>query len=409
MKRRDFIKSAAIATSAVAAQPLFTSSVFAQTSKSKVVIATDPQCLTGTTADTARVQAMVDHTIMALTGKNDKAAAYEALFPKPVTSATTILIKSNEGTGAQASLISYPAVKNAVKAGLRSMLSGAFPAANIRDFNRNDTAAASNPAFTLGGGTYRVKDMFMSSDYFINIPVCWATTAAMAGVTMSLKSMMGSVSGTLSTFHSYFTNATTPALSLLNSQQVFKDKLVLVLMDAIQINYTNGPTTAANGAAYSLVASQKDPVAVDYQGMLILKGKGLSADRETAAKTVFDNAARSPYSIGVSDPNNMDVVNISAPWSTSVSWRGRIVEDLGIGVDITRKNGRPNVVFTVADRSAGATELSVFTIDGSRIWVTDGLEWNGETVNNRTAGPGTYLYSLKAGGRVLLGQIAVGF
>jgi len=38
------------------------------------------------------------------------------------------------------------------------------------------------------------------------------------------KHMMGAASGTLSGFHSYFTNATTPALSLLNSQQVLKSK-----------------------------------------------------------------------------------------------------------------------------------------------------------------------------------------
>lgn len=408
MKRRDFLKTAALASTAVSVAPLIESNLFAQSAKSKVVIATDPQCLVGTTADTTRIQAMVDQAIMTLTGKNTKAAAYEALFPAPVTSTTTIVIKSNEGTGAQSSLISYPAVKNAVKAGLRSMLNGTFPAANIKDYNRNDTAAAANPSFALGTNTFRVKDMFMNNDYFINIPVCWATTAGMAGVTMSLKSMMSAASGTLSAFHNYFTNATTPALSLLNSQQVLKSKQVLVLMDAIQINYSNGPTTAANGTAYSVIAS-KDMVAADYQGMLILKGKGLPADRETAAKTVFDNAAKAPYSIGVSDPNNMEVITISSPWTTSVTWRDRMVEDLGITVSITRKNGMPYVNFNVANGATGPTELSIFTLDGMRVWSADSLAWNGETSGNRSAKPGLYLYSMKAGGRSLRGQISIGF
>ena len=67
MKRRDFLKSAAIASTAVTVAPMIESPLFAQTTKSKVVIANDPQCLVGTTADATRIQAMVDHAIMALT------------------------------------------------------------------------------------------------------------------------------------------------------------------------------------------------------------------------------------------------------------------------------------------------------------------------------------------------------
>lgn len=408
MRRREFLKNTAIAGTAVSMAPIVEGLSYAATSaaKSRVVIAKDPQCFVNNTANAALVQEMVDQAIMALTGKSEKGAAWEALFPKPVTTATTIVIKSNETTGTQASMRSYATVKNAVKTGLRSMLNGAFPAGNIKDFIRNDSAANSNPQFSLGTYSYRVKDMFMNNDYFINIPICWATQADSAGVSMSLKHMMSSVSGTLNNFHNFFLNSSTPALSLCNGQSVFKAKQVLVLQDAIQINSKSGPATAPSGQAYAIVAS-KDMIAADYQGMLILKTNGLPASCENAAKTVFDNAAKAPYSLGVSNPNDMEVINISPPWATSVAWQSRVVEDLGISVNISRRSNRPHVEFTLKDKNSGPVELAIFALDGARIWVSNTLEWNGEALDGRLAGTGIYLYTLKIGNQALNGKISI--
>jgi len=347
---------------------------------------------------------MVDHAIMTLTGTGIRAEAYEALFPERPTASTTIMLKYNEGTGGQASLISYPAVKNAVRTGLTSMLGGKFPAANIREFNKNDSAASDNPQFAIGSNMYHVKNSFMANTYFINIPVCWATTSGMAGVTMSMKSMMSAVAGNLSAFHANFTNASTPALSMLNSQAVFRQKQVLVLMDAIQINSASGPTTPPNGQAFSIIAS-KDMVAADYQGMLILKGKGLPSDRETAAKTVFDLASKAPYPIGVSDPANMEVINISAPWTTGVVWRSRSAAEMGLQVHSGTRNGKPHIIFGLNDRYGKPIELSIFNAQGAKIWSSPGLEWNGETTTGDSIGYGPFMYSLKAGDRMVRGQI----
>lgn len=403
MKRRDFLKTAALAGTAVSMGPLFKGVSFAQTAKSKVVIANDPLCLVNNVANATRIQDMVDHVIMALTGITDKGLAYEAIFPKAVTTATKIVLYN----ATQA--VSHPSLSvvcNALKTGLTSMLGGTFPAANVTTFSGGGTPAAANPQFTVGTTVYRIQDAIVNCDYFINVPVCWATTAALTGVTVSLKHMMGSVGvGTLSNFHNYFTSTTSPCLSILSSQPTYKNKQALVLMDGIAIRSDSGPGGSANKTAFSIVAS-KDMVAVDYQGMLILKANGLTSDRETTARTTFTLAAQAPYSLGTNDPNNMDIVNI-APWTTSVTSGGYSGEKLGLKVSIGHRSGLPHVVFGLDSKAIGPVGLSIFSIDGSKIWLTNSLQWNGETFGSAQTGRGTYLYSIKAGRELLRGQIFI--
>jgi uncharacterized protein (DUF362 family) len=406
MIRRDFLKTSAITGAAVSMGPLAGAVSFGAQPKSKVVIATDPLCFVNNAAQATRVQDMVDHTIMTLTGKSTKAAAYEALFPKPVTTATKILIKFNESSGQNS--LSLKAVQAALTSGLKSMLNGTYPAANISTLGTG--GAASGPKFTVGSDSYQIKSAIVNCDYFINFAVCWCVGSNTCGVTLTLKNMMGAVAGNLSGgIPGNFQNASGASLSILNSQQMFKDKQVLAIIDAINIclNGSCGPFSQPNGVANTIIAS-KDMVAADYQGYLILKNKGLSSDRVTVATNVFNNAAKPAYGLGTNDPAKMDVVTISPPWTTQVVRTGEKSERYGLQVVTEHHHGRQKIVFRLDNAPNGAKSLSIFTADGSRIWSSNKLEWNGETSIGGKAGLGTYFYAIKAGHETLEGTVVLG-
>jgi uncharacterized protein (DUF362 family) len=405
MKRREFLKNTAITGAAVSMGPLTGAVSFAQPAKSKVVIANDPQCFVNNASQASRVQDMVDHTIMALTGKNTKAAAYEALFPKPVTTATKILIKFNESAGDKS--LSRNAVQAALTSGLTSMLNGTYPANKISTLGTGGTATG--PKFTVGSDSYQIKSAIVDCDYFINFAVCWCVGSNTTGVTLTLKNMMGAVAGNLGGgFHGNFTNASGASLSICNSQQMFKDKQVLVLIDAISLcTVASGPAGMANAYAYSIIAS-KDMVAADYQGLQILKAKGLSSDRQAVANTILVNAAKPAYGLGTNDPNSMDIVNIGPPWTTQVVVSGEKSEHLGLQVQIDQRPGGQKIVFTLKNKPASDAQLSVYNASGEQIWSHNSLTWNCETLSGAKASPGTYFYSIRAGRETLKGKVMVG-
>jgi uncharacterized protein (DUF362 family) len=417
MERREFLKKTAIAATAMSAGPVMGNLANGEGTKSKVVIAKDEQCFANNTANQAKIQDMVDHCIMSLTGKSEKAAAYEALFPKPITDATKIVIKYNDNFSLTDSKKSpsYGAVFNALKTGLTSMLGGKFPAANILTLGGYDTtqAASGNPAVTIGSTTFKVKDIIVKNDYFINLAACWAmgtkqgaTFNYPSGVTMSQKNMMGAVTGSqLSGFHSTFTNATSPSLAILNSNSMLKEKQVLVLLDGIAIRTDGGPGGSPNKVGNVVIAS-KDMIAADYQGILILKANGLDADREDLAVKICEYSAKAPYSIGTNDPANMVITTIASPYTTSAEWSGKLSEKIGLKALMNRIGGRPHIVFTT-ERNNSSPELTIFTVDGAKIWSCPGFEWNGETLSGRIVKSGTYLFSLKVSGKYVRGKINV--
>jgi uncharacterized protein (DUF362 family) len=406
MKRREFLKNTAITGAAVSMGPLTGAVSFAQQVKSKVVIANDPQCFVNNASQASRVQDMVDHTIMALTGKNTKAAAYEALFPRPVTTATKILIKFNESAGDKS--LSRNAVQAALTSGLTSMLNGTYPANKISTLGTGGTATG--PKFTVGSDSYQIKSAIVDCDYFINFAVCWCVGSNTTGVTLTLKNMMGAVAGNLGGgFHGNFTNASGASLSICNSQQMFKDKQVLAIIDAISIclNGNCGPFSSPNGNDSKIIAS-RDMVAADYQGFLLLKNKGLSSDRVNVKQAVLANAAKPAYGLGTNDPNSMDIVNIGPPWTTQVVVSGEKSEHLGLQVQIDQRAGGQKIVFTLKNKPASDAQLSVYNASGEQIWSHNSLTWNCETLSGAKASPGTYFYSIRAGRETLKGKVMVG-
>jgi uncharacterized protein (DUF362 family) len=417
MKRRDFLKKSAAVATAISAGPMLGNLTFGAGTKSRVVIAKDESCFLNNTANTSKIMEMVDRCIMTLTGKSERAPAYEAIFPKPITSATKIVIKYNDNfslTDAKKSP-TYGAVYNALKSGLTSMLGGTFPAANIINLGGYDNtqAASGNPVVTIGSNSYRVKDVIVKNDYFINLAACWAmgkkqgaTYDYPAGVTMSQKNMMGAVTGSqLSGFHSTFTDPSSPSLGILNGNSVLKEKQVLVLLDGIAIRTDGGPGSSPNKVANVIIAS-RDMVAADYQGIQVLKANGLDADREALALKICEYSAKAPYNIGTNNPDNMDISTITAPYTVGMEWSGKVSENFGLTVTMGRVGGRPHIVFRT-EKKAAMPELAVYTMDGAKIWSCPGYEWRGETFGGQVVKRGTYLFSLKISGKYVQGKISV--
>jgi len=397
------LKTSAIAGAALSLGHVGRGTAYGQQTKSRVVIATDPQCFVNNASVASRVQDMVDHMVMGITGQSAKAAAYEALFRKPVTSSTKILIKYNESSGAYS--LSMAAVQKALTNGLTSMLNGTFPAKNITAYGNGGTPTG--PTFSVASSSFQIQSALVNCDYFINLAVCWAVGSNTAGVTLTLKNMMGTLSGPLSNMHNNFMNATTPWLSIVNSQPMFKSKQVLAVIDAISLCSHNGPFTPADGVAYSIIAS-KDMVAADYQGFLILKQKGLTSDRITVASATISNAAIPSYGLGTNDPNNMDILSISPPWNTTVVRSGARAERLGLSSTVEKIDGGRRLIFKLQNGSSGPVELSMYAPNGGRIWGGNVLEWDGKTLAGLKVPPGDYMYCIKAGGDIVRGKVQWG-
>ncbi len=418
MKRREFLKTTACTGAALSLEPLMGNLSFGQQGKSSVIVAYDQQCFVKNATVASRVQDMVDNTIMSITGTTPKSAAYEALFPTPVTSSTKILIKYNESSGGYS--LSLSAVKQALITGLTSMLNGTFPSGNISTYGNGGSnpgtisfatdvgnSATKGPKFSMSSTQFQTVDAFMDFDYFINLAVCWAVGSNTAGVTLTMKNMMGTLMpyGSLSNIHPNFTNSNAPSLSILNSQPLYKSKQVLAMIDAISICSHNGPFTPADGAAYSIVAS-RDMVAADYQGLAILKQNGLSSDRVAVARSVLDNGAISSYGLGTDNPSDIEVTTISPPWTTGVVTTGRKSTDLGLAPVVEQIDGRGHISFQLRNYSAGGSVgLTIYAPNGMRVWSGNKLEWNGETYAGRRASPGAYLYAIRAGEEILKGKL----
>lgn len=412
ISRREFIKNSTIAAAGVSVAPIssFAASKGKKQDKSRVVIATDTECVSGSAFDEERIQEMVDHAIIYLTGVNNKAKAYEALFPEPVTDSTTIAIKKNSVSAGKKNK-SWPYVRDALVKGLTYMREGTFPEGNI-NVTTGGSSSSTNPKFDVGNKEYTIKDPWVQSDYIINCPVCWAHGSG-HGVTLALKNMMSAVKGGsgLSPLHKYATSSSEPWMSILSSQPTFKNKQVLVLTDAITGRAKGGPGGNADFEGYCVLASQ-DMVACDYQGMLILIDNDLSSSREQTARKVLELAALPDYALGTDDPDEMEVLEKSPPWEdvTDINKKAMMRKN-NIHVRVSTHATGSRVTFIVPVLKGRTTDLSIFDMGGKKIWahqqVGNRFVWKGTDFNGKQVSTGMYVYSLKVGKQAFNGKFRI--
>jgi hypothetical protein len=153
-----------------------------------------------------------------------------------------------------------------------------------------------------------------------------------------------------------------------------KNKMVLVLTDAIACRYKAGPGGSADSKAYKVIATQ-DPVANDYHVLQILKKLGLSSNRQSLAEKVLAKAADpSKYNtgateaIGTNNPANMEVINISAPFGQVATTRPADMPHMGQLVSLSYKSSGPMLHYSVPRAGAQGLPVSVdlYTVRGRK-------------------------------------------
>lgn len=410
ISRRDFLKttSATAGVTAAAVSPL--SSVFAsEEDLSKVVIAKDTECIIDDNGNVneEKIQDMVDHAIIELTGINNTSKAYEALFPEPVTTSTTIAIKENGISGKTSK--SYQVVLNALKRGLTTMLDGTFPEKKITITIGRGSISATNPSFLIDNKyKYTIQDIWVQSDWIIDAPVCWANTPPF-GVTLSLKNMMSTVGGT--SLSNMCTKAQDPWMQILNSQPLYKEKRVLTIIDAIMGRSKSGPGGECDYEAHKVIVS-KDTLAADYCGIQILSEFNLSSSLEKTGLEHLALAANSPYNIGTDKPDMMDIVEIKPPWDpTEIKSVGNS-HRIDSQVKVVTNSAGSQVTFKLSKFEENHAELSIFDMQGRQVWVYKGIGnnnivWNRKDLNGKRVSQGTYVYNLKVGVHTINGKVPI--
>jgi len=368
ISRRDFLKASSALGLAATVNPV--SAASATSAKKKVVIATDKSTVDSSgKPNTSKIQELVDHAIMTLSGKTDKGAAYEALFPAKVTTSTKILLKRNDASGTGTV---NTAVVNSLKTGLTAMLSGSFPSANITIRCAGGSAKADTSAAT----------------YIINCPVCWIH-ADDYGVTLSLKNTMTYLNAA-SVYHS----ANKAWLYNVSLDPAIKPKQVLSFMDALVGNQQSGPGTSPTFVAGSLIVSS-DLVAVDYNALRIIE-KQTNANKTYIATGDSHLKSAESAGLGTCTPGNMDIIAISPPWTTGVYGES---ESLMQSMNIQVHNASNNVDFIIPRAALEPVDVVVFDMAGNVVWKVRDVSaqvvsWNKTSLYGSPLPTGMYAYTI---------------
>lgn len=270
----------------------------------------------------AVAQAMIDESIMQLTGETEVGAAWKSLMPD-ITTSSVIAIKVNCRSEA---LPTHPEVTYAVAAGLAQMDidGGSFPENNIHiydnfksyltesGYTENSSSEGvqcyqetdhSSESYSINGISQKICSLVHdTADYLINIGVL-KNHSSMAGVTLCMKNHFGSIDNP----RILHVNYGDPYIGALNAIEPIFGKQVLAILDGVLGAAEGGPYGAATFVENKIIMSQ-DTVAVDYLGREILREQE-SSTVEWA--TYIDSAA--DYGIGTNDPEKMEIVTITNP------------------------------------------------------------------------------------------------
>jgi len=140
----------------------------------------------------------------------------------------------------------------------------------------------------------------------INVPVM--KDHDLAGVTLSMKNFYGAIHNP----NKYHDNNCSPYVADLNTHRFIKDKLRLVITDALRAQYHGGPSFKPEHCwNYSGLIAARDQVAHDRIGWNIIEEK-----RKTAGKPSLADSKRKPsyierageLGLGESDPDRIEVI-----------------------------------------------------------------------------------------------------
>ncbi len=330
MKRRDFLRSAAGLPAAAAfslgdraaAQPA--APPVSPPARSRVVHVQDHGArLESGAINEARIGAMLDRAMMRLTDTADPAAAWSALF----SASDVVGIKVNclAGPG----LSSHPELVGKIVLGLR--LAGVAPR-NIHIWERSTQELARagfkpDPA-GIGGariagidGRYDPEITFAGAvggcfapvvsricTAHINVPVL--KDHYLAGVGVGMKSFYGAIHNP----NKYHENHCDPFVADLCAHPLIRDRLRLVICDALNGQYDGGPTRRPDRQwREDALMLSRDPVALDAEAWRLLDEQRVQAGLKTIAEDGREPrwlATAVRYGLGHADPERIEAIRI---------------------------------------------------------------------------------------------------
>ena len=300
---------------------------FAYPNPGRIVIVEHTGAVLGfNNVDEGAVQYMFDQGIMQLAGIYTSPAAALASFFPGLTTSKKIALKPNFLNSI------VPTRKELAKAVINRLVQmlGGFPASNITFYERHsfngvgyttsyfghnvnlvvDTQFPNNGYTIMCDGKARPYSASLhNADYLINMPVLKDHSCSSSlNLTLAFKNHMGTVNpgGSLGI------HCNKNAVLDIMASSVMTTKQRLVILDALYAVYNGGPGGNPQATPQKILLSQ-DPVAIDAQGRIMINNlrsaNGLSAKNAT----YIDQAAASPYNLGIADPAQMQVISMHFP------------------------------------------------------------------------------------------------
>ena len=294
--------------------------------KSRVVLVRDSRVLNSKhEMDLSVACEIVSKGMLNLTGESSPDRAWKSLFkPKDI-----IGIKVNALGGRQ--IATHSGIVEAVISGLK--LAG-IPEENIIVWDRL-TKELRSAGYTINKSGSGVKCLGTDTDYdrypemvgsigscfstiisryctaLINIPVL--KDHDLAGVSLSLKNFYGAIHNP----NKYHDNNCDPYIADLNTHPYIKDKLRLIVCDAITLQYQGGPAYKPQWALdYRSLLLSQDPVAIDRIGAGLIEEK-----RKEKGLPSLKEAGREPTHIATAAKKGLGIDNLDK--IEFISRRGR--------------------------------------------------------------------------------------
>jgi uncharacterized protein (DUF362 family) len=163
-----------------------------------------------------------------------------------------------------------------------------------------------SPVLSVGSCFSRI---LLSTSCLINAPIL--KDHDLTGVTISLKNWLGSVHNP----NKYHTNRGDPVIAELNSHQVIRDRMRIVICDALRVQFHGGPAYKPKWTTRfcGLLVSQ-DPVAIDCVGTKLIEEfralHGLPSLFDEKRPPDYIATAGRKYRLGEPDPHKVEVIEL---------------------------------------------------------------------------------------------------
>lgn len=346
LSRRSFLKNSALAAAALSLKPagLFAATPKAQNSKSIVAISENLKSITDSyKIDPRRVREMIDEGIKTLTDTKSAKEGWLKIFPD---------LKEKEIIGLKVNTVNpkIPAHPEVGYAIVDSMVATGINLRNILIWDNLEqflTAAGYKINPSDKGyrcyGTYHDESLGLDPeakvqirsenlvrtyskilsrkiDYLINVPVL--KSADIAGVTLSLKNMYGTISLSEQALIGRFppdmgevvikmhAHNADPQIAEVNAGESLMKKTRLVVLDALMGIYDGSAHVRPQGLSHKIIIGQ-DKVATDVTGFEIInarrKEKGIAPVTKEKAGHIW---SAEKMGIGTADPKKIEVRKI---------------------------------------------------------------------------------------------------